>query len=73
MLVFLLHPELAVRAKPPAFPTTSPETTTMKDLRNRSQREREAIAEAILEAYREEEADISIYISQAGAERGRVR
>jgi hypothetical protein len=45
----------------------------MKDLRNRSQREREAIAEAILEAYREEEADISIYISQAGAERGRVR
>jgi hypothetical protein len=40
----------------------------MKDLRNRSQREREAIAEAILEAYREEEADISIYISQAGAE-----
>jgi hypothetical protein len=45
----------------------------MKDLRNRSQREREAIAEAILEAYREEEADISIYISQAGAEPGRVR
>jgi hypothetical protein len=45
----------------------------MKDLRNRSQREREAIAEAILEAYREEEADICIYISQAGAERGRVR
>jgi hypothetical protein len=26
------------------------------------------MAEAILEAYREEEADISIYISQAGAE-----
>ena len=43
----------------------------MKDLRNRSQREREAIAEAILEAYREEEADICIYISQAGAEPGR--
>jgi len=31
------------------------------------------MAEAILEAYREGEADISIYISQAGAEPGRVR
>ena len=40
----------------------------MKHLRNRSQRKREAMSEAILEAYREERADISIYISQAGAE-----